>query len=347
MLISKFLVLVTGIVVNLSHIQQIIGINPAYALLFLKNKISIYECLFLSIVFSFFIFQSFSGGFIIIDYLQIIIDLSLGFMIFNMIRSTKNEIIERSLNKFSNLFIFLAVLSIIDYYYLGKIINGFFTFITAWPNEGEMTILPRLSLTFGNPNWAAFTTFFFLVISYFINSSNHLKFKLLILIFFFQSKSAIFISLFFIIFNSKNGILKSLLFSSASIIIYIAFSDSIGIEETASFFNRFVMYEKIIPMVDFYPKGLLSDYQIRSISNFSEDTLPSFLTLLYGVGWVNFILIFLYTFFKSLNDKFNFSVAACLFAFSVVYSFLTVSIVSAIGFTMLILSLYKQDSGVK
>tara|TARA_B100001123_G_C14822857_1_gene832967 strand:+ start:185 stop:598 length:414 start_codon:yes stop_codon:yes gene_type:complete len=137
------------------------------------------------------------------------------------------------------------------------------------------------------------------------------------------------------------------LFSLATVIIYIAFFDSIGIEETASFFNRFVMYEKIIPLVEFYPMGLLSDYQIRSISNFSEDTLPSFLTLLYGVGWINFILIFLYTFFKSLNNKLNFSVAACLFAFSVVYSFLTVSIVSAIGFTMLILSLYRQDRGVQ
>ena len=347
MLISKFFVLIFGLVLNLSHLQQIIGVNPAYALLFLKNKISIYECLFLIVIFSFLIYQSFVGGFIITDYLQIIIDLSLGFMIFNLVRSTKKEIIERTLNKFSNLFIFLAVLSIVDYFYFGKVVNNFFTFITAWPNEGELTILPRLSLTFGNPNWASFTTFFFLVISYFINSSNHLKFKLLILIFFFQSKSAIFISLFFIIFNSKNGLLKSLLFSLASIIIYIAFSDSIGIEETASFFNRFVMYEKIIPMVEFYPMGLLSDYQIRSISNFSEDTLPSFLTLLYGVGWINFILIFLYTFFKSLNNKFNFSVAACLFAFSVVYSFLTVSIVSAIGFTMLILSLYKQDSGVQ
>ena len=342
MLISKFLVLVTGLVVNLSHIQQIIGINPAYALLFLKNKISIYECLFLLIIFSFFIFQSFSGGFIIIDYLQIIIDLSLGFMIFNMIRSTKNEIIERSLNKFSNLFIFLAVLSIIDYYYLGKIINGFFTFITAWPNEGEMTILPRLSLTFGNPNWAAFTTFFFLVISYLINSSNHLKIKLLLLVFFFQSKSAIFISLFFIIFNSKNGIAKSFLFSVSSIIIYFTFSNSIGIEDTASFFNRFIMYEKIISMVELYPMCLLSSYEIRSISNFSEDTLPSFLTLLYGIGWINFSLIFIYTFFKSFNNKLTFSVTICLLGFSIVYSFLTVSIVSAIGITLLLFGINKN-----
>ena len=141
MLISKFFVLIFGLVLNLSHLQQIIGVNPAYALLFLKNKISIYECLFLIVIFSFLIYQSFVGGFIITDYLQIIIDLSLGFMIFNLVRSTKNEIIERTLNKFSNLFIFLAVLSIVDYFYFGKVVNNFFTFITAWPNEGELTIL--------------------------------------------------------------------------------------------------------------------------------------------------------------------------------------------------------------
>lgn len=342
-LISKFLVLVIGLVINLSHLQQIIGINPAYALLFLKNRISIYECLFLFLIFLFLIFQSFTGGYIIIDYIQLIIDLLLGFMIFNMIMFTNRKIIVSVLNNFSNLFIFLAILSIIDYYYFGKIINGFFTFITAWPNEGEMTILPRLSLTFGNPNWASFTTFFFLVLSYLVNSTNILKFKLLLLIIFFQSKSAIFLSLFFIIFNSKNGVIKSFLFCISSIIIYLNFSDSIGLEDTASFFNRFIMYENIIPLVEIYPMGLLSDFEIRSISKFSEDTLPSFLTLLYGIGWINFSMIILYTFFKSLKNKLTFSVATCLFGFSIVYSFLTVSIVSALGFTLLLISLNKSN----
>ena len=103
------------------------------------------------------------------------------------------------------------------------------------------------------------------------------------------------------------------------------------------------MYENIIPLVEIYPMGLLSDFEIRSISKFSEDTLPSFLTLLYGIGWINFSMIILYTFFKSLKNKLTFSVATCLFGFSIVYSFLTVSIVSALGFTLLLISLNKSN----
>ena len=94
MLISKFFVLIFGLVLNLSHLQQIIGVNPAYALLFLKNKISIYECLFLIVIFSFLIYQSFVGGFIITDYLQIIIDLSLGFMILTWSDQQKTKLLK-------------------------------------------------------------------------------------------------------------------------------------------------------------------------------------------------------------------------------------------------------------
>ena len=340
MQLYKFSILCAGLIFNLASLQQIIGINPSYIILLLKNSIKIREIILLSVVCFFLAYQTFIENYIIINYLQILLDIALGFLIFNIITLTKNQTTLQIISRYTNFLICLAILSAFDYYFLGTYLNNFLSWITLWGNSGDF--IPRLSLTFGNPNWGSFTCFLFLVIAYLLKSSFLLKMKILSLIIFFQSKSAILIAIFFVIINSKNPIRKSLIFFS--VIAFSLFSfPIISIQDTASYFYRLIMYEEILNITQLYPLGLIGESELRYlISSTSEDTLPTILTLLYGLGWIFFILFLVYYLIKIFQSRIQLSIGISLGLFSLVYSFLSTSIVAGIGVTLFLLAINKD-----
>ena len=342
MKIYKFSILCAGLIFNFANLQQIIGINPSYIILLLKNSIKIREIIILTIICFFLVYQTFVENYIIINYLQILLDIALGFLIYSMIALTKNQITLEIISGYTNALIGLAILSTVDYYFLGNYINNFLSWITLWGNTGDF--LPRLSLTFGNPNWGSFTFFLFLVIAYLLRSSFSLKMKILSIIIFFQSKSAILISLLFVIINSKNPVLNSLIFFSVVSLLLFSFP-LISIQDTASYFYRLIMYQEIFNITQLYPLGLVGENELRYlISKTSEDTLPTILTLIYGLGWIFFTLFLLYFLKRIFQSRIQLSIGISLGLFSLVYSFLSISIVAGIGVTLFLLATNKDDT---
>ena len=341
MRINKFAVICAGLIFNLASLQQLIGIHPSYIILFFKRNIKVYEIFFITLIFFSLTSQAFINGGIVINYLQIIFDIVLAFMIYDIIISTNPKTIIKIINVFVNFLIIVAIVSTLDYYFLGNSINGILSSITLWDNTGEF--LPRLSLTFSNPNWGSFTVFFFLVLAYIFKSPFPLKLKILMLIIFFQSKSAIIISALFMIMNANNGIIKSLIYAGLIVIVFFNFPNIISLEESASYINRLIMYQEVLDLTEIYPLGLMAENDLRLlISKTGEDTLPTILTLVYSLGWIIFLLFFLFIFSKAYQYRISLSIAIALLLFSLVYSFLTVSIVSAIGITLLLFTINKN-----
>jgi hypothetical protein len=343
MKVHKFALLCISLIFNLASLQQLIGISPSYIVLFLKRNIKFYEIIFISLLCFAFYYQAFTENSVIINYLQLVFDLLLAYLIVDIVKNSDPIKVKSIINFSANSLLFLALISTLDYYYFGNIVNSILTKITLWGNSGEF--IPRLSLTFSNPNWGSFTIFFFLVLSYIFKSSQSLKIKLFFLIFFLQSKSAILISGLFIAINSSTQLYKKIIFSVFFIpMILITLPSLISIEETASYFNRLIMFQEVIDQTELYPQGLMGDNDIRQlITKTGEDTLPSLLTLIYGFGWVFFMMLFSLFLLNVMKSKISFSIFISLVLFSLVYSFLTVGIVSAIGIAMMILAINKKN----
>ena len=159
MKVHKFALLCISLIFNLASLQQLIGISPSYIVLFLKRNIKFYEIIFISLLCFAFNYQALTENSIIINYLQLVFDLLLAYLIVDIVKNSDPIKVKSIINFSANCLLFLALISTLDYYYFGNIVNSILTKITLWGNSGEF--IPRLSLTFSNPNWGSFTIFFF------------------------------------------------------------------------------------------------------------------------------------------------------------------------------------------
>ena len=345
MQLSRFSILVFGLTFNFASLQQVILVNPSYLLIFTLflpcDFKKILGVLSLVIVFiSSVLFLELSSS-LYIPYLQLVFDFAVCLAIVNVISNTSIDKIHQVLSNTSKILLLLAILSVLDYIFKLGVINELLTSITLWGNGGSG--LPRLSLTFSNPNWGAFTLFLLLCIAIEVKASRLTRGVFLLLILFMQSKSAIAISLFYVLGLYLNNSYLRLLYLVIFVVVFYFLMVFNPFVETASFVNRELMYQQVAILSEYYPQGLMGNDALRIlIEKTGEDTMPSLLLLIYSLGYVLFLILLATWMLKALRSYSKLLLLVCILAFSSVYSFLSVSIVSGIGMYLLYM-VYKHD----
>lgn len=344
--IKKFSAAATILSIHLASLQQIIFINPIYFLLFwiIFDAKGIYfvflgVTIFTGIVHSLIAVNDTHYFFLLKEYVQLSFDILIAGSIIAIIKKTDVNTLTKGVNLIVNVFLVVAGLSLIDYYFVNFGLNSLLSQMTLWPNIGSG--FPRLSLTFSNPNWATFNMFLLLVIIVELCKS-HVKFywvvvKIVLLILFFQSKTGILLSLFYVVFSLMKFNLRylfvvlfiSVISTSSFWILLVNQTQGQILIDSASYLNRMEMYKHVFVQSDLWPKGLPTyDFytSIRNVSN--EDTIPAILKFLYCFGWIIFTTLMLSAIALSVKNNTK-SLAVAVIGFSISYSYFDVSIVAA------------------
>lgn len=293
--------------------------------------------------------------------LQVFIETVYGYMVaYIFLRIYSNKRLDVFFSRNLIIWLVIIILFLLDYYYLSSNLNNFFTQLTDKTTAGVSTIFTRITIIWGNPNWLSF--FYLLLLAIYLDLGERKRWLIVLGcfgVFLLQTKTAIAIAVLMSIFALFSTLEKThrkfFIFLFILLLGYFIFHNLHTVinlidflENSASFTDRNLIFEYMVPKIEYYPNGMLGDNSIASLKEATpEDTVPTILIITKLLGWP-LTLLFILKFVNPIdfkNKSINY-VNFTLLSFSITQSFLSISGAASLAmFAYFLIYFHSRERG--